>query len=1638
MRKLTKGSIATVVVYGLVLAVALPGLALSAAIATAETARAKVVVLPLANNTQVGGAELATRVQQALQTTLAASDRATMISLRASSPAVRRAISIEKTLEPSDLDITPPANRAQAERIGRALGADVVLWGSVEEYTSDAKTKQVTIGLSIYKLDLRTDQVNAIAVAGKSAEKVGFAGGEGPLMNEAIDSAVLQAAQQALGIGIVAGQKPTAPTPAPTIRRKKDKTWQYVGAAIAAAAVIALASKGGEGGAAPTPPGMVADAIATPTANTVELSWQSPAGASGVTGFNVFRAAMGGTGRAARVARAATSRVRVTRQAGGYSLLAIVGKGDRIYNDTSANVGTLYAYRIAAVAGPVESAQVDFYSYYEMQRGAVGVIEVGPAWPTAPAMPSATAFLQSVALQWSPNPEGFIESYRVYRSSSATGPWDNTTLLGQVAANKSTYEDSSPGLVAGHVYFYAIGAVTAATSANGRIGPPLQVTFTPGKPAPPSNVVAEPRIEGVTLTWTASPDTSVTGYRIFRNGAQIAQVGLVTTYADTPLAAGSYAYAVAAVASATESDRIAAVPSPVSPSSPPSALTITPLAGPVVANGTSTANIIATATTAGGSPVQGVEVVFSLVPLTGGGTLIAHPSYPATTVPAGLRVLTDAAGKAAVRFQAGTNAAATPVVTARCLGAGGVTLIDSITITLTARQIAGITLAAELTTLPGDGMSTTLLTATVSDQGGGGMPEVTVNFVSQAPTLGVFDPSVPSVPDHATGVTGPDGKTTATLRSASMNQFGNCVVTATAVGAPAGTPAAQLTIHFVAAPRVTVNLDPRVLPAAGLGATSLITATVKYVTGDPVADGTVIRFAFEGGETMSNTGALIANGRQRVLTQNGIAYSTLLSAVDLTHGDSDVVWAWIDTDDDGVWDGSAESLGSAVVTYTDPPFRVSVTAEPMTLPADNRSVSKIVADVRTNVPDASAGGFKPVADGTLVEVRTSAGTFIESGTTLASGRTVGGLVTVFLKAPNTQAVATVTATAGLISGSNQVEFIAPVNVVVTLTATPASLQADGIATSDILVRVTDNNGTPKASASVDLATTLGALLETKLTTDEKGEATTTFTAGTVSGTATLVAKSGGATGFITITLTSGVPQNTSLTIMAPNVTMPATNGQTSPSGASPTASVFARVTDKYGNPVVEGTPVFFHTDIGQVDGSVPTEDGLAEATLVTGSFTDATNKATFRPGRATVTAWANGQNGPASSTPEHAIFCGDFDAFNWDGSANDSDVWTPYGADWRLGSTGSSDLSQPHVTPKAGDLIEANMILADRNNNPLPHGVTVHWEFFAGATLFASVDDLTETYFGPAGVAYCKSVATATLTKFPDQVTVENVRIVAKTPAIITTYSEPYILQLVGAAGPSGNITVGLGAGGSIIDNNVRYTFTAVVVDEYGNPVQDGNPVYFAATDPGDNIADVKFDPNPAFTVGGTATSTVMATLVDVTQSSTFTLAAGSPQPPMDADAVGTLSLTVNPTAAQVLEFTVVYPDENAQLVRSYPVGPGLQLIENAFSVINTGTDIASIYAQNTPDVVSGKVYPDNYITFREHLTTPPAGIGQPILGLVNVPVGRQVFVDVIVQTDGLTVAGSPFGSTISLFSPTADIVYAPVANPQRLLITVQ
>jgi hypothetical protein len=58
-------------------------------------------------------------------------------------------------------------------------------------------------------------------------------------------------------------------------------------------------------------------------------------------------------------------------------------------------------------------------------------------------------------------------------------------------------------------------------------------------PNPPTNANAMPDDEQIVLTWNASPDADIDGYRLYRDGIYIATVGKVTTYTFTGLTNGT-------------------------------------------------------------------------------------------------------------------------------------------------------------------------------------------------------------------------------------------------------------------------------------------------------------------------------------------------------------------------------------------------------------------------------------------------------------------------------------------------------------------------------------------------------------------------------------------------------------------------------------------------------------------------------------------------------------------------------------------------------------------------------------------------------------------------------------------------------------------------------------------------------------------------------------------------------------------------------------------------------------------------------------------------------------------------------------------------------------------------------------------
>ena len=78
------------------------------------------------------------------------------------------------------------------------------------------------------------------------------------------------------------------------------------------------------------------------------------------------------------------------------------------------------------------------------------------------------------------------------------------------------------------------------------LAPPVALDTTP--PAMPSGLTATAGPGQVTLSWTRGTESDLAGYRILRDGVQVASLGVVTSYADTGLfSSRSYSYTVRAV-----------------------------------------------------------------------------------------------------------------------------------------------------------------------------------------------------------------------------------------------------------------------------------------------------------------------------------------------------------------------------------------------------------------------------------------------------------------------------------------------------------------------------------------------------------------------------------------------------------------------------------------------------------------------------------------------------------------------------------------------------------------------------------------------------------------------------------------------------------------------------------------------------------------------------------------------------------------------------------------------------------------------------------------------------------------------------------------------------------------------------------
>lgn len=134
--------------------------------------------------------------------------------------------------------------------------------------------------------------------------------------------------------------------------------------------------------------------------------------------------------------------------------------------------------------------------------------------PSPPRGLTATSdVIREVPLSWNPNPEPEVEGYRVYRSDSKGGPY---SIIGKMDGRSKTSFVDSQGLMDKAEYYYRITAVNVA-DVEGDPSEPVSVA-TRGIPLAPQGLTAKAgMVKSVSIEWTPPPDPEVRGYIVYRS-----------------------------------------------------------------------------------------------------------------------------------------------------------------------------------------------------------------------------------------------------------------------------------------------------------------------------------------------------------------------------------------------------------------------------------------------------------------------------------------------------------------------------------------------------------------------------------------------------------------------------------------------------------------------------------------------------------------------------------------------------------------------------------------------------------------------------------------------------------------------------------------------------------------------------------------------------------------------------------------------------------------------------------------------------------------------------------------------------------------------------------------------------------------
>jgi adhesin/invasin len=467
------------------------------------------------------------------------------------------------------------------------------------------------------------------------------------------------------------------------------------------------------------------------------------------------------------------------------------------------------------------------------------------------------------------------------------------------------------------------------------------------------------------------------------------------------------------------------------------------------------------------------------------------------------------------------------------------------------------TITADSAALDADGESTTLVTVRVLDEHGNPIG-ASAGDVVLATTLGTLTPRA----DHG------DGTYTATLTAGTT--AGTAIITGTLNGV-AISDNALVTLRPLPphAQTTTITADSAALDADG-ESTTLVTVRVLDEHGNPVgASAGVVALTTSLGDLS-----------QPVDHQNGTYTATLTAG---TMAGTAII--------SGTLNGIVIGDSAFVTLRPLAPHAQTTTivADSAALDADGESSTLVtvrVLDEHGNPVGASAG---------VVALTTSLGDLSQPVDHQ------NGTYTATLTAGTTAGTATISGTLnGEVIGDSAFVELRPLDpdpTTTTITADSAAIDANGVSTTLVSVRVLDEHGNPVGvgGGTVVLATTLGALTE-PVVDHGNGTYTATLTAGTTAGTA-----------IVSGTLNGGVIEDSAFVELRPLAPDPTTTTISADSAAIDangvsTTLVTVRVLDEHGNPIGESAgDVVLATTLGSLTLRVDHGDGTYTATLTAGT-----------------------------------------------------------------------------------------------------------------------------------------------------------------------------------------------------------------------------------------------------------------------------------------------------------------------------------------------------------------------------------------------------------------------------------------------------